>query len=145
MTQEAPDIASIRNIREALDVGSTEDGQHIMLNLRMADGATEWFAVHHPKVGQLVSGIMFASAAAARERPKVSPGGNQLPELSTVIDITGFAASAVPGQDFVVLRMVVGEGVNLDFRLPASALTAIQEELEGALRVAQSGKSTLAH
>ena len=142
MTQETPDLTTIRHIRDALDVGTAGEGQQVILNLRMEDGSTEWFAVQHSKVGRLISGIMFASAAAASERPKVTSGGNQMPELSTVIDITGFAASAAPGQDFVVLRMVVGEGVNLDFRLPVSALTTIQEELEGALRVAQSGKST---
>jgi hypothetical protein len=145
MTQETPDLTSIRRIRDALDVGTAEEGEQVILNLRMEDGSTEWFAVQHSKVGRLVSGIMFASAVAARERPKVTPSGNQMPELSTVIDITGFSASAVPGEDFVVLRMVVGEGVNLDFRLPVLALTTIQGELEAALRVAQSGKSTFAH
>ena len=145
MTQEAPDITSIRRIRDALDVGSAEEGQQVILNLRMEDGSTEWFAVQHSKVGRLVSGIMFASAAAARERPSTTPGGNQMHELSTVMDITGLAASAVPGEDFVVLRMIVGEGVNLDFRLQIESLSAIQEQLEAALQVAQSGKSTLAH
>jgi hypothetical protein len=120
-------------------------GEQVILNLRMEDGSTEWFAVQHSKAGRLVSGIMFASAAAASERPNATPGGNQMPELSTLMDITGLAASVVPGEHFVVLRMIVGEGVNLDFRMPIESLSAIQDELAAALRLAQSGKSPLTH
>lgn len=145
MPPEAPDLASIRRIRDALDVGAAENGEQVILNLRMEDGSTEWFAVQHSKVGRLVSGIMFASAAAARDRPKATLGGNQMPELSTLIDITGLNASSSPGEDFVVLRMKVGEGVNLDFRIPTEVLPAMQEKLAAALQVAQSGKPPSAH
>ena len=145
MPLETPNLASIRRIRDALDVGAAEDGEQVILNLRMEDGSTEWFAIHHSETGRLVSGIMFASAAAARDRPKATPGGNQMPELSTLIDITGLNASANPGADFVVLRLKVGEGVNLDFRIPLDVLPAMQEKLASALQVAQSGKPSSAH
>ena len=145
MSPEDPDLSSIRRIRDALDVGAAEAGELVILNLRMEDGSTEWFAIQHLKVGRLISGIMFASAAAARDRPKATPGGNQMPELSTLIDMTGFNASANPGADFVVLRIKVGEGVNLDFRIPIESLAAMQERLALALQVAQSGTAPSAH
>ena len=145
MPPDTPDLSSIRRIRDSLDVGAADSGEQVILNLRMEDGTTEWFAIQHSKVGRLVAGIMFASAAAAKDRPKSTPGGSAMPELSTLIDITGLNASASPGADFVVLRMKIGEGVNLDFRVTIEVLPAMQEKLAQALTLAQSGKPSSAH
>jgi hypothetical protein len=135
----------MRRINDAFDVGAVNDGQDIALNIRMEDGSKEWFSIHHTKVGNFVVGIMFASGVATRDRPKTTPSGNPLPEQSSVIDIEGLNASAIPGENFVVLRLVVGEGVNLDFRVPLSVVPAMQEKLQRALVIAQSGTPPSAH
>ena len=145
MTDESPNLNTIRRINDALDVGAAEDGQQVVVNLRMEDGTTEWFAIQHSKVGRLIAGLKFAASVAAKDRPKLTQQGNQLPEMSTVIDITGVNASSAPGENFVCLRMEIGEGVNLDFRIPLESVAAIQEKLAAATSLAQSGKPSQAH
>ena len=142
---ESQEPTPTKRIQDAYEVGSINGGQDVVLNLRMEDGSKEWVSIHHTRVGEFVAGVMFASGIAARERPTKTPGGNLLPEQSSVIDIAGFNASAVPGEGFVVLRLLVGQGVNLDFRVPLSQVGAMQEKLSLAVDLARSGKSPVAH
>lgn len=142
---ESQEPTPAKRIQDAYEVGSINGGQDVVLNLRMEDGSKEWVSIHHTRVGEFVAGVMFASGIAARERPTKTPGGNPMPEQSSVVDVAGFNASAVPGEDFVVLRLLVGQGVNLDFRVPLSQVGAMQEKLSLAVDLARSGKSPVAH
>lgn len=137
MSEPVPDLASIRHIRDARDVGSVSGGQVIVLNLRMEDGTSEWFAMQHAKVGRFMAAAMFGASVAANDRATVAGRGNPGAEQSTLVDITRINASSAPGADHVALRVVMGEGVNLDFRVPLSVVPALQDKLALALAAAQ--------
>ncbi len=133
------DLSSMRHIRAASEVGTASDGQAIILNLEMEGGSTERFAVSPSRVGQLVASLLFASEVAAKDRliaagKMVAPG-----EQSTLIDIVRVNASSAPGADYVCIRMVISEGVNLDFRIPLAVVPALQGKITEALAVAQGG------
>lgn len=137
MSNQAPDLSTLRHIRDARDVGCAENGQRVTLHLAMEDGQTEWLAIHQARVGRLVAAILFGAAAAARDRATVAADGKPVPELSTLLDITRINASSAPGADHVALRVVVGEGVNLDFRVPLGVVPALQDKLAQALAAAR--------
>ena len=146
MTQDVPKgPGETRRIQDAYEVGAINSGQDVVLNLRMEDGSKEWFSIHHTRVGELVAGIVFAAGIAAKERPNTTPNGNPLPEQSHLIDPTSLGATSFPGATFAVLRLEIGHGVNLDFRIPLSDVETIQESLSRAVSLARSGKPPVAH
>jgi hypothetical protein len=134
------DLSTVRHIRAAKEVGTAADGQALTLDLVMEDGTQEKFAIGAARVGQLVASLLFASGAAARDRLTVA--GKELPagEPSTVVDIIRVNASSAPGADYVALRMVLGEGANLDFRVPLSVVPALQAKIAEAAALAQRAK-----
>jgi hypothetical protein len=145
MPEQSRDGTLPRRIHEPLDVGCANAGEDVRMNVQMEDGSTEWFDIHHTKVGRLFAGLVFASGVAARERPTASPLGSPLPQLSKLIDITSLNATSAPGEDFICLRLEVAPAVNLDFRIPIEALPAMQGKLEAAVSLAQSGKPSFRH
>ena len=146
MPSEIGTPETARRIHDALDVGSAKDGQDVALNLRMEDESTEWFAVHHTKVGRLVAAIMFGAGVAGKDRPKTTPLGNRLPEQANLIDPWGLKVIPVPEGGFVVFRVSFSEDVHMDFRMPTQAATTIQEQCSEALAaLAQSGTQSSSH
>jgi len=142
-TSAAPDSSTMRHIRDARDIGASSNGQKVVLNLQMEDGSTEWFAMQHPRVGRLLAALMFGAGVAANDRATVAGrGGAPAAELSTLIEITRINASSAPGSDHIALRVVVGEGVNLDFRIPLAIVPALQEKITGAAAAAGSSGSS---
>ena len=87
--------------------------------------------------GGLTLPLLFASGVAAKARGAAASGGAPGGEGSALIDIVRLNASSAPGADFIALRLVVGDGANLDFRIPLDAVPALQARLAGALSVAQ--------
>ena len=135
-----------RRIHDALDVGAANDGQDIALNLRMENSSTEWFSVHHTKVGRLVAAIMFGAGVADRDRPKITPLGNRLPQQANLIDPWGIKVIPVPEGGFVVFQVLFSEQVHMDFRMPIQAATTIQEQCAQALLVlGQSDTQSSSH
>jgi hypothetical protein len=128
----------MKHIKQVLEVGTATDGQAVTLNLETEGGATEWVSLHHSRVGRLVASVLFGSSIAATDRKTaagVDPAGA---ESASLIDIIRTNASSAPGADYVCIRMVIGEGANLDFRIPLSVLPALQEKLAEAAEVARS-------
>lgn len=127
------DLSTMRQLRGASDVGTAMDGQAVMLNLQMEDGSTEWMAMHHARVARFVASLLFASGAAAEDRRVARGEGRLADESSTLVEIVRVNATSAPGADHIVLRMVVGEGANLDFRIPLAVAPALQEKITQAL------------
>jgi hypothetical protein len=136
------DLTAMRHIRQARDIGSAADGQAVTLNLDMEGGGSEWFAVHHARVGRLVAALLFGAGVAADDRRTARESGAASAEQSSLIDITRINASSASGADHVCLRVVVGEGANLDFRIPLAVVPALQEKIALALAAARSGAAT---
>ena len=132
------DLAATRQIRLAREVGSAADGQAVMLNLETEGGATEWVAVHHSRVARLVASMLFGASVAAQDRQTARQAGAVSSEQSTLIDIARINAASAPGADHLSLRVVLGEGANLDFRIPLAIVPALQEKIAQALATAQS-------
>ena len=139
MPEEPIDLSSMRHVRAASEVGTAADGQVVVLNFEMNDGSAERFALSPSRVGQLVASLLFASEVAANDRRIAAGKGAAGGEQSTLINIVRVNASSAPGADYVCLRMVIGEGVNLDFRIPLATVPALQAKITEALAAAQSG------
>ena len=138
MSDQLPDFTSVRHIRDARDVGSISEGQVVTLNLRMEDGSSEWFAMKQSNVGRLITAMMFGASVAANDRATVAGRGTQGADQAALVDIARINASSAPAAGYVALRVVLGEGVNVDFRLPLAIVPALQEKLSEAFAVAQS-------
>jgi hypothetical protein len=146
MSREIGTPETARRIHDALDVGAVADGRDVVLNLRMEDASTEWFAVHHTKVGRLVASIMYGAGVAGTDRPRTTPLGNNLPEQANVIDPWGMKVIPVPDAGFVVFRVSFSEEVHMDFRMPIQAATTIQDQCAQAIAVlSQFGKQSSSH
>ena len=139
MSEEPIDLSSMRHVRAASEVGTAADGQVVVLNFEMKDGSAERFAMSPSRVGQLVASLLFASEVAANDRRIAAGKGAAAGEQSTLIDIIRVNASSAPGADYVCVRMVIGEGVNLDFRIPLATVPALQGKITEALALAQRG------
>jgi len=114
------------------------EGQVVTLNLRMEDDSAEWFATKHSNVGRLITAMMFGASVAANDRATVAGRSTQSADQAPLVDIARINASSAPGAGYVALRVVIGEGVNVDFRLPLAIVPALQEKLSQAVSVAQS-------
>lgn len=137
MSQGAPDITTIRHIRDARSVGAADDGRLVTLNLRMEDGSSEWFALHHAKLGPFLTATIAGATVAANDRANAAGRGVPIEQVSTLIGLERINAASAPGSDHVALRVVVGEGINLDFHLPLAVVPALQERLTQALAAAR--------
>jgi hypothetical protein len=137
MSEANVDLSSMRHIRAAREVGTAADGQVVTLNFEMVDGSAERFAMSSSRVGQLVASLLFASEVAAKDRLTAAGKGTAAGEQSTLVDILRVNASSAPGADYVCIRMVIGEGANLDFRIPLTVVPALQGKISEALEVAQ--------
>lgn len=137
MPEGSIDLSSLRHIRAASEVGSAADGQAVILKLDMEDGSAEQFAMSPARVGRLVASLLFASGVAANDRLAAAGKGTPAGEPSTLVDIVRVNASSAPGADYVCIRMVIGEGANLDFRIPLAVVPALQGKIAEALAVAQ--------
>lgn len=142
MAETSFDLTAVRHIRQARDVGSAADGQAITLHLDMESGGSEWFAVHHARVGRLVAALLFGAGVAANDRRTARHTGTASAEQSTLIDIVRVNAASAAGADHVSLRVVLGEGANLDFRIPLAVVPALQEKLAQALLAARAAPGT---
>jgi hypothetical protein len=131
-------LSSLRHIRAAKEVGSAAEGQALLLKLEMEDGSAEQFAMNPARVGRLVASLLFVSGVAANDRLAASGKEVSKGEPSSLIEIVRVNASSAPGADYVCIRMVVGEGANLDFRIPLAVVPALQGKISEALSVAQS-------
>jgi hypothetical protein len=132
------DLAAMKQIKLAREVGSAADGQAVTLQLETEAGQTEWVAVHHARLGQLVASLLFGATVAASDRRTARDNGKPSLEQSTLIDIVRVNAASAPGADHVCLRVVLGEGANLDFRIPLAVVPALQDKLAQALSAAQA-------
>jgi type IV pilus biogenesis protein CpaD/CtpE len=139
MPEGTIDLSSMRKLRGAREVGSAADGQAVVLTLEMEDGSTERFAMSSARVGRFVASLLFASGVAANDRLVAKGQGAPTGEQAALIDIVRVNASSAPGADYVCIRMVVGEGANLDFRIPLAVVPALQGKIAEALSVAQRG------
>lgn len=137
MKETSFDLSTLRHLRGTSEVGTARDGQAIMLKLQMEDGSSEWVAMHHGRVGQLVSSILFASGVAAADRQQAADLGKAVDQGTTLVDIVRVNAASTPGADHIALRMVIGEGANLDFRIPLALVPALQERITQAATQAQ--------
>ena len=140
MPELSPDGTLPRRINDPLDVGSAHDGNDVRLNLRMEDGSTEWFDIHHANVPRFVAGVLFAAGVARRERPSLSPSGNPIPQKNELIQPSGMSLLEAP--EGLVLQVAISPEVNLDFHLPREAAEHIYELLGKLLSVAPTGKSS---
>jgi hypothetical protein len=104
----------------------------------MEDGSSEWLAMHHARVGRFVASLLFASGAAAEDRRVASGEGKPVDESSTLVDVVRVNAASAPGADHIVLRMVLGEGANLDVRIPRDTVAALQDRIAQALATANA-------
>lgn len=130
------DLSTMRQLRGAHEVGTALDGQAVVMKLQMEDGSAEWMAMHHARVGQLVSSILFASGVAAEDREQAAGLGKRVDQGSTLIEIQRINAASAAGADHIALRVVIGEGANLDFRIPLSLVPALQEKISQAAALA---------
>lgn len=133
------DLSTLRHIRGASEMGAAASGQAVLVTLQMEDYTEEKFSIHPARVGRLVAALLFAAGVAADERRAAATGQlESSAEHSTLVDIVRVNASSAPGADHVALRMVIAEGVNLDFRIPLAVVPALQGKLAEALALAQS-------
>ncbi|TXH49309.1 MAG: hypothetical protein E6Q93_25220 [Burkholderiaceae bacterium] len=138
MTETRFDLSSLRQLRGAAEVGTAMDGQAVMLNLQTEDGSAEWMAMHHTRVGRFVAALLFAAGVAAQDRQTASGEGKPAGESSLLIDMLRINAASEAGADHIVLRVVLGEGANLDFRVPLDVVPALQEKIAQALATARA-------
>lgn len=131
MNETTFDLSAIRHLRGLAEAGSAQEGQGLALKLQMEDGSAEWMVLHHARLGRLVASLLFAADMAAKDRE--AAGGES---GSTLIDIVRVNAASAPGSDHLVLRMVVGEGANLDFRIPLDVVPALQARIAEAAAAA---------
>ncbi len=130
------DLATMRQIRGAAEVGTALDGQAVLVNLQLEDGSTEWMSMRPARLGQFVASLLFAAGVAADDRRTAAGEGKPVDESSAVVDIVRVNAASSPGADYIVIRMVVGEGANLDFRIPLAVAPALQAKIAEALATA---------
>ena len=138
MAETSFDLTAVRHIRQANDVGSAADGQAVTLHLAMESGGSEWFAIHHARVGHLVASVLFGASVAANDRQTARDTGTASAEQASLIDIVRINAASAAGSDHVSLRVVLGDGANLDGRIPLAVVPALQEKLAQALLAAQA-------
>lgn len=138
MNETTFDLASMRHLRGTAEAGSARDGQVVVLNLQMEDGGSEWVAMHHARVGRMVASMLFASGVAANDRQTASAQGQASEENSTLVEIVRVNAASAPGADHIVIRMVVGEGANLDFRIPLAVVPSLQDKISQAVAMASA-------
>ncbi len=141
MKETSFDLATMRQLRGATQVGTARDGQAVVMQLQMEDGSTEWLAMHHARVGRLVTSILFASGVAAQDRQQAAGLGKAVDQGTTLVEIVRVNAASAPGADHVALRMVIGEGANLDFRIPLELVPALQEKITQAVALAGNAGS----
>lgn len=141
MKETSFDLSTMRQLRGADEVGTARDGQAVVMKLQMEDGSAEWMAMHHTRVGRLVSSILFASGVAAADRQQAADLGKPVDQGTALVDIVRINAASAPGSDHIALRVVIGEGANLDFRIPLDLVPALQERITQAVAVARSGKA----
>ncbi len=132
MKETSFDLSTTRQLRGVSEVGTALDGQAVMLHLQMEDGSAEWMAMHHARVARFVASLLFASTAAAEDRRVASGEGRPVDDSSTLVEIVRVNAASAPGANHIVLRMVVGDGANLDFRIPLAVVPALQEKIAQA-------------
>lgn len=135
MNETTFDLSAIRHLRGLAEAGSAQAGQGLALKLQMEDGSAEWMVMHHARLGRLVASLLFAAEMAAKERQSAGASGEP---GATLIDIVRVNAASGPGADHIVLRMVVGEGANLDFRIPLDVVPALQARIAEAAAAAAS-------
>ncbi len=145
MPVSGSDATNARCITAVIHSGSDDSGQHVKLELNFADGGRQWIEIPYSRAGVVIEAIRFGSEIAKQHRSPGTPGGQPMPELSSPQAIEGVNANAYPGADFVVLRVTLAEGVPLDFRIPLESVAPIQERLQLAVQLAQSGKPSSAH
>ena len=75
MTDTQVDLAALPELRGAREVGTTADGEALLLSLETVGGAVEHFAIHHGRVAALVASLLFASGVAAKARGAAASGG----------------------------------------------------------------------
>ncbi len=138
MTETPFDLSSLRQLRGAAEVGTAMDGQAVMLKLQMEDGGAEWMAMHHARVGSFVAALLFAAGAAAQDRQTAAERGQPTGASSTLVEMLRINAASEPGAEHIVLRVVLGEGANLDFRVPLEVVPPLQEKIAQALAAARS-------
>lgn len=136
MKETSFDLSTMRQLRGATEVGTARDGQAIVMKLQMEDGSAEWMAMHHTRVGRLVSSILFASGVAADDRQQAADLGKAVDQGTTLVEIVRVNAASAPGADHIALRMVIGEGANLDFRIPLELVPALQDKIAQAVALA---------
>ena len=136
MKETSFDLSTMRQLRGANEVGTARDGQAIVMKLQMEDGSAEWMAMHHARVGRFVSSVLFASGVAAADRQQAADLGKPVDPGTTLVDIVRINAASAPGADHIALRVVIGEGANLDFRIPLSLVPALQEKISQAAALA---------
>lgn len=144
MSQTPPALATMRQIRDARDIGSADNGRLVTMNLRMEDGSNEWFAMHHAKLARFVAATTAAATVAMNARATAAGQGVPIEEASTLIDLVRINAASAPGADHVALRVVIGDGLNLDFRVPLAVVPALQDKLAQALAAARGDVSPAA-
>lgn len=138
MKETSFDLSTMRQLRGAQEVGTALDGQAIVMKLQMEDGSAEWLSVHHARVGRLISSILFASGVAAEDRQQAAGLGKRVDQGTTLVDIQRINAASAAGADHIALRVVIGEGANLDFRIPLALVPALQEKISEAAALAGS-------
>lgn len=133
-------------IIDVYEAGSSPSGEVVRLNLTKEDGSREWLELSPLHVGKLVSALLFASGVAAKNRhPATKLLGDPL-ELSSLIELTGWAATSSPGLPFVAVRMSIAPDVHIDFRAPTEWVQAMKEQLDrAALLAGSSDKPSAAH
>ncbi|MBA2690128.1 MAG: hypothetical protein H0U63_04945 [Burkholderiales bacterium] len=144
-SEEPPDQPAAQRIIEVAGAGSAHEGQYVRLTIRMEDGSNEWFDIEHFNIGKFVSAVLFGAQVARQYRPNSTASGNLIPELSTVIDIAALNATALPGEDFICLRLSLSLDVHLDFRIPLEVVSAMQSKIRKAVAVAEDGRPPPAH
>jgi hypothetical protein len=74
---------------------------------------------------------------AMNARATAAGQGVPIEQASTLVDLVRINAASAPGADHVALRVVIGDGLNLDFRVPLAVVPALQDKLAQALAAAR--------
>ena len=77
MDKNTPKKEAGRRIWDIVQTGCTDDGRDIRCNFRMEDKSTEWFAIHHSRLGVIISALMFGGSLAKQNRPNTTELGNK--------------------------------------------------------------------
>lgn len=136
MKETTFDLSTMRHLRGVAEVGAARDGQAVVLNLQMEDGSAEWVAMHHARVGRMIASMLFGAGVAAKDRLSTNTQGSATDENATLIEIVRVNAASAPGADHIVIRMAIGEGANLDFRIPLTVVPALQDKITQAVAAA---------